>query len=321
MARIWGCVRLRLCRPVARWAAAVPLCLSVLGLALAGQVVLAAPAAAHARMVGSSPEDGTTIDRAPGQVTIQLDAKPATIEGDPLQVYGPGGRRVDAADPHASDDGRRLSVSLDRAQDLASGEYEIVYRVVSADTHVIAGRLSFSTRSPRPADGPADPGQVVVGHAWAPFEARSGDDTLASGSRHLIAGGPHDIRPPLVAAGALVLAVISLSVRRLRRPRPIERSAPRSHPVPPGDRSRPRRPVPSGARTIQHRPRRRRGPPRVRADLGVPAPGPGAFWEATAAAAGRRPAPQPPSAGSRGAAVRAQGDDRYRPDSEVQPWF
>jgi methionine-rich copper-binding protein CopC len=295
--------------------------LAVVGLALVAQVVLAVPVAAHARVVGSSPVDGATIDRAPGEVMVELDAKPATIEGEPLRVYGPDGGRIDAADPRVTDGGRRLWVSLDPAHDLPSGDYEIAYRIVSADTHVIAGRLSFTTRLPRHAEGTAAiRGADGVGDAGAPFVARSGAEDPVAGSEHLIAGGLHDTRPLLVAAGALVLAVLSLSLRRRRRRRRqrehrVEPSTPpRRRPSAP-IRPQARRPGPSRDRPVHHHPRRR-------VDVDVAPPLVSAFWEATAAAAGSRHPLEPrPSVGGRQPAAPPPVDDRRWLDIEDRRWF
>lgn len=110
----------------------------------------ARPAAAHARVTGSAPADGTTVDAAPEVVTLYLDAKPATIEGDPLQVYGPDGERVDAADAHIGADGKELTVTMAAGLSRPAGEYHLLYRVVSQDSHLIAGHFTFHARADAP---------------------------------------------------------------------------------------------------------------------------------------------------------------------------
>lgn len=287
MARIGRCVGRGL-------GAGALVAVAVVGL---GLVVPAGPAAAHARLVGSSPAPGSTVDRAPAEVSIELDAKPATIEGDPLQVYAPDGRRVDAGDPHVSEAGRRLAVTVDPARGLPAGAYHLAYRVVSADSHVISGRLSFTVRLPSGAGDVAAPGAPAT-------------DDPGAGSHRLVAAGAHDVRPPLVAAGALALAALALVVRvlwglwarrarvrarrararRERRRRPVPRAAapPASrHPDRhrPGPRPQRRRATPHG-RPPGSRARGHRPPPRTRPgprrDL-VPSgerrpPGPGDGW-------------------------------------------
>ena len=110
----------------------------------------ARPAGAHAKVTGSSPLDGTTVDVAPEVVTLYLDAKPATIEGDPLQVYGPDGERVDAADAHVGAGGRELTVSMAAGVPRPAGEYHLLWRVVSQDSHLIAGHYTFHASEDAP---------------------------------------------------------------------------------------------------------------------------------------------------------------------------
>ena len=165
----------------------------------------AAPATAgypvHAEVTGSEPADGAVVDRAPATVTLTVDAKPATIEGDPLRVYRPDGRRVDDGRTTVSDQGRRISVGLDPTVERPAGRYEIVYRIVSADTHLIAARLSFSTRTAVPA---------------VALARRAGGTGAGTGIGRLVHGWPAQAWPPAVAGGAFVLAALRLGRQRRR---------------------------------------------------------------------------------------------------------
>src|SRR5690606_1963661 len=89
-----------------------------------------------------------------------------------------------------------------------AGRYEILYRVASADTHVIAGRFGFTVSETATAD------DVVVISGAAPVERR----------RHLRGAGPADMRPEIAALG--VATVVALAVRRRSR-----RAQPRSQPA------------------------------------------------------------------------------------------
>jgi methionine-rich copper-binding protein CopC len=121
--------------------------LLVVGAAALGSTAAPADAAvAHAQVVGSVPADGAVVDRPPDQVTLRLHAKPATVEGDPVQVFSPAGDRMDAGAAVTGLDGRELGVRL-RAERPA-GEYRVVYRIVSSDSHLIAGQLSFISVGP-----------------------------------------------------------------------------------------------------------------------------------------------------------------------------
>lgn len=110
----------------------------------------AQPAAAHARVTGSAPADGATVDVAPEVVTLYLDKKPATIEGDPVQVYGPDGERVDAGDAHVRADGNELTVTMAAGMARPAGEYHLLWRIVSQDSHLIAGHFTFHVRNDAP---------------------------------------------------------------------------------------------------------------------------------------------------------------------------
>jgi methionine-rich copper-binding protein CopC len=163
---------------------------------------------AHAKITGSEPGDGATVERAPDVVTLAVDAKPATVEGDPLQVYGPGGRRLDDGDISLADEGRRISVGLTPTLDRPAGRYEIVYRIVSADTHLIAGRLEFTAQTAVPATSALAQGPADVGPATP-----AGDGIDLGEPLH---GWPSQAWPPLVAAVALLLAGARVMWRRRR---------------------------------------------------------------------------------------------------------
>ncbi len=162
-------------------------------------------AGAHARISHVSPADGAVVEVLPDSVSITFVAKPATVEGDPVMVYDPMGRRVDDGDPQVGDDGQVLSVGLDGSPGHPAGRYEILYRVASADTHVLTGRFGFTVTEAAAADEP-----VFVADA-APVERR----------RHLRGAGPTDLRPEILATG--VAAALAVTARRRTR-----RALPRS---------------------------------------------------------------------------------------------
>jgi copper transport protein len=127
-------------------------------LAAAAVVLLglsAAPLAnAHAVLVSSTPVDGTRLDTAPAEVTLTFDEAielvPATA-----QVIAEDGTRVDTAAAHVSADGATVVIPL-RAN-LPAGSYAAMWRVISADTHVVSGSISFGIRQ----DAHAPPAQAV----------------------------------------------------------------------------------------------------------------------------------------------------------------
>lgn len=117
--------------------------ISALGAALvgllAGLVLFAAPASAHATLVTSAPADGSRLKAAPASVSITFD-EPVSISY--LHVTDPAGDRVEAGTPtHPGGDGTKIAVNL-RAG-LGDGTYVESWRVVSADSHPVAGTVRF----------------------------------------------------------------------------------------------------------------------------------------------------------------------------------
>ena len=118
---------------------------------------LVAPAGAHARLDGSHPSNGQELEHLPHHVSVTLDAKPATLEGDPLAVYAPGGERIDTGQPWLEDDHETIGILLDPETAGPKGDYELLYRVVSTDNHVISGRVAFTTTAAGPPEAGSTP--------------------------------------------------------------------------------------------------------------------------------------------------------------------
>lgn len=107
-------------------------------LGIAALIVLpAAPASAHAELIGSSPKDGATVNTLPGQVKLEFSEEvgsPAFVE-----VKAADGTDVTAGDPEVL--GATVTVPLNSSG--PAGSYTIDYRVVSADGHPVSDELSF----------------------------------------------------------------------------------------------------------------------------------------------------------------------------------
>jgi len=162
-------------------------------------VARTAPAPAHAVVVGTAPANGADVDALPERIAVYLDAKPATLEGDPLAAYTQAGERIDAGDVTVGDDGRVLSVGLLPGDPTAAHyQVEVVYRIVSADSHMISGRFGFHVMGP--------PGAAHRDYqAQQPLKA----DWLRRGA-------PLDTRP-LVVSGIVLGVLASLGLRRRAR--------------------------------------------------------------------------------------------------------
>lgn len=112
-----------------------------LGAILAGLLLWAAPAGAHAVLVGSDPADGSRLTAAPAKVTLRFD-EPVGLDLGYLRVVDGSGNRVDAGTAqHPNGDGTAVSVSL--RSGLGDSSYLASYRVTSADSHPIAGSIRF----------------------------------------------------------------------------------------------------------------------------------------------------------------------------------
>ena len=108
--------------------------------ALAIPVLTAAPANAHAVLVASSPIDGAHLDTPPSEVTLTFDEIVRPVPGA-AQVISATGARADDGSAHLTADGTTIVIPL--RPDLPRGSYAATYRVVSADTHVVSGSISF----------------------------------------------------------------------------------------------------------------------------------------------------------------------------------
>ncbi len=122
--------------------------------AVAAVIALAAagPAAAHASLVSTDPAEGAVLDTAPEQVVLTFN-EPIVSVPDGVTVFAATGDEIDSTATARDSD---LVVSLDG--DLGQGTTVVVWRVVSADGHPIAGSLTFSVGAPS---------QVVVTPAGA----------------------------------------------------------------------------------------------------------------------------------------------------------
>jgi copper transport protein len=103
---------------------------------------LAAPASAHASLIGTSPRPDQVLAAAPADVVLTfndaVDLKTAT-----LQVLEPSGSPLAIGLPaHLGNDQTSLTVSLPKA--LGPGTRTVLYRVVSSDGHPVQGSFRFS---------------------------------------------------------------------------------------------------------------------------------------------------------------------------------
>ncbi|MBM2618830.1 copper resistance protein CopC [Actinoplanes sp. LDG1-06] len=99
----------------------------------------AAPASAHAVLVNSDPGNGTIVPDAPNKITLNFSESVQLLSGK-IQVLAPDGSRADQGDPTA--DGGTVTIPLRSGG--GRGTYLLSYRVISADSHPVAGSLTYS---------------------------------------------------------------------------------------------------------------------------------------------------------------------------------
>jgi copper transport protein len=111
---------------------------------LAGAVVSfgvlgwAAPAAAHAAVISSSPAQGQHLKAAPHAVTIVFD-QPVQPDDGGLVVLDSAGQAVQVSSSHPAPD--TLEATLPAS--LGSGAYVSNYTVTSVDGHIVSGAIVF----------------------------------------------------------------------------------------------------------------------------------------------------------------------------------
>lgn len=107
-----------------------------LGLLVGG----AAPAAAHALLVESQPDDRAALDGPPTEVVLTF-TEPVTVPTGGLRVLDAEAQRVDLG-TIATTDPTRVAVVLPPG--LPDGGYIVTYRVISADSHPVGGVRTFT---------------------------------------------------------------------------------------------------------------------------------------------------------------------------------
>ncbi len=128
--------------------AAVLAVVALVGVALAGTVVLVeAPAAwGHAQLLGTSPVSGSTVKVQPTEVIFEFNQNVGGTLGA-VRVYNAQGTEVDDLDV-SHPDGNEHWIGVGLKPHLPDGTYTGTYRVISADTHIVYGGLVFSIGHP-----------------------------------------------------------------------------------------------------------------------------------------------------------------------------
>ena len=103
--------------------------------------LIAGVALAHSFLERAEPRPGSTVKAAPTEIRLRFTERlePAFSA---VQVTDDKGRRVDRGEAHTEPGSpRQLRVPLER---IGAGRYAVRWRVLSVDSHVVAGDFSFS---------------------------------------------------------------------------------------------------------------------------------------------------------------------------------
>ena len=99
----------------------------------------AAPAGAHATLIGTVPATDGVVDAVPAAVELRFDESVELVD-DAVQVFGPDGDRVDDGTVETRDAGATLVAPIGGD---AQGTYTVAWRVTSEDSHTLSGSFVF----------------------------------------------------------------------------------------------------------------------------------------------------------------------------------
>jgi methionine-rich copper-binding protein CopC len=175
----------------------------------------ASPAQAHDALVGSTPEENSTVDTVDG-ITLTFSDVLLNLEGVEsafaIQVLGPDGRYY--TDGCVTLAGAEISATAELG---APGTYEVLWQVVSADGHPISDRYSFDYQPA--ADMTAAEGRAEQPVCDATGGASEPEPTVAApgeGDRAAPSGLAVGLAIGAVVVAAATVGTIML-LRRMRR--------------------------------------------------------------------------------------------------------
>ncbi|HEX4099084.1 MAG TPA: copper resistance protein CopC [Pseudonocardiaceae bacterium] len=129
----------------------------------------AGPAAAHAVLISTDPGQGAVVATVPATVSLTF-GEPVVVAADGVRVFGPNGAEVDNGHTAALGRPSTVGVGLPGGNHQPQGTYTVSWRVISADSHPVAGAFTFSVGHPSPSRAPATAqpsGSPTVGVVYA----------------------------------------------------------------------------------------------------------------------------------------------------------
>lgn len=176
---------------------------------LLGLGLVMAPAAfAHDELTSSNPADGDELEQQPEWLELEFSGNIQEI-GSEIQVMHEGS---DVSAGEITVDGQTLQSAL--PDDLAAGEYSVVWRVVSEDGHPIDGEFTFTILDDGGSGGEVaeegseeDPLELGAGVVENPEPAEDRGE-LESGDAKNASSGMSTPMMLLLGVGALAIVVM-----------------------------------------------------------------------------------------------------------------
>ncbi|MCH1475861.1 MAG: copper resistance protein CopC [Alphaproteobacteria bacterium] len=108
-----------------------------MAVALLAMSLQALPAAAHSPLISSSPADGDVLAAAPQAIEMKFRGTARLVR---LVLTGAQSGEVTLSEQHLMVEKHRHTVALPA---ITADEYEVRWRALSADGHVVKGSFSF----------------------------------------------------------------------------------------------------------------------------------------------------------------------------------
>ena len=163
-----------------------------LALVLAGIVAAlmlsSGTASAHSVVIGSTPDNGSSVDAGPAQASVTFN-EAIQSQFAALTVVGPDGNLWSRGEPTVS----AATISIDVGDLGPTGTYTIAYRVTSADGHPVSGTRTFELTTA----GQGTPGPAA--------DANASSDTGSGGI---------PLWPFLIAAGVAIVGGLFFALRK-----------------------------------------------------------------------------------------------------------
>lgn len=112
------------------------------------------PASAHAVLISTDPVAGAVVATVPATASLTF-GEPVVVAADGVRVFGPDGAEVDNGHAAALGRSTTVGVGLVRGDRQPQGTFTVSWRVISADSHPVAGAFTFSVGHPSASRAPA----------------------------------------------------------------------------------------------------------------------------------------------------------------------